>query len=113
MYNETDMERQFEISYQILANLEYIHNEICKEESESTFYIFFIYLVRLAERKSTVQHIRALINDQHLSKEFNYDTSIVESLVIYLYKAKLNEQPEYKKNFDYLRTILTLLPEDN
>ena len=67
----------------------------------------------MAERKSTVQHIRALINDQHLSKEFNDDTSIVESLVIYLYKAKLNEQPEYKKNFDYLRTILTLLPEDN
>ena len=26
MYNETVMERQFEISYQILANLEYLHN---------------------------------------------------------------------------------------
>ena len=60
-----------------------------------------------------LSHITSLVNDEHLSNEFGFDTSICENLVVYLYKSKLAIQPQYMKNEDYLRTLLLLLPEDN
>ena len=70
-------------------------------------------MVRLTEFKSAISHVMTLIDDENLAEDFNLDKTLAEDLVIYLYKAKLTQQPQYKKNHEYIRTILTLLPEEN
>lgn len=72
--NETSPDKQFDISYTILAKLQHLHNEIVK--TESTFYIFFIYLVKLAEHKALLPHVTKLINNEYLAEEFGFDSSI-------------------------------------
>ena len=45
-----------------------------------------------------IPHIRDLINNEYLAREFGYDTTICQNFVVYLYKFKLSEQPLYLKN---------------
>ena len=112
MFHENSPENQHKISYKILVFMEDLHWEIFKSSS-STRYIYFIYLVCLAKEQKMIPHIRRLIDDVHLTKNFFYDESISNKLVVHLYKNKMSGEPEYHKNSEYLRNILTLLPADN
>ena len=94
--------------------MEQLHSNIRIENAETAFYIFFIYIIKLAEDISLVPHIVSLINDTSLVREFSYQpSSIAESFVIHLYNEKLDKEPEYGKNEDYLREIISILPEES
>lgn len=42
-----------------------------------------------------IPYAKGLIHDEFLSKEFNYDETVAESLVIYMYKMTMSENPQF------------------
>lgn len=81
-----------------MANVEYIYNEVYKDSDENTFFIFFLYLVKIAMDYHTIKLIKILIDDEDLRKSFYFDDVVAENLVLYMYKLKFQEDPVYIRN---------------
>ena len=78
--------------------MEYIYNEVYKDSDENTFFIFFLYLVKIAMDYHTIKLIKILIDDEDLRKSFYFDDVVAENLVLYMYKLKFQEDPVYIRN---------------
>lgn len=54
-----------------------------------------------------------LLEDEWINKNFNLNQIMIENLVLYMYKWKMNSNPSYAESSAYLRELVYLLPLGN
>ena len=99
-----------ELTYHILATLENISDEIY--EDPHAFNIFFIYLSKMCEKEGIIKHVKQLLKNEHFMDEC-FDETTAENLVQYMYRWKLCSSKIIVESENYIRQLLTLIPEDS
>lgn len=59
-----------------------------------------------------IRFARVVLEDPHLSAEYVVDEVIVENLILYMYKWRLEEET-YVQHREYVRELITMLPPEN
>jgi hypothetical protein len=54
-----------------------------------------------------------LLEDEWINDNFSLNQIIIENLVLYMYKWKLNQSPSYAESSPYLKDLINLLPSGN
>ena len=61
-----------------------------------------------------IPYAAELLNDPYLKEHYSIkDMKVVEDLILYMYKMKLSQNPNYIENEYYLNNLLEVLPENN
>ena len=66
----------FKKSYSVLATTEFLYSEIYKDSPESPFFIFFLYLAKIAVDVHAIKFVKNLLKDEYLEREFKFDEGI-------------------------------------
>ena len=59
-----------------------------------------------------IRFAKVVLEDPHLGAEYMVDETIIENLILFMYKWKLEEKC-YVDDYEYVVELVTILPEDN
>jgi len=60
-----------------------------------------------------IKFAKKLLVNEFITKYYPVDVVMTENLVLYMYKWIFSKNPTFLNNADYIRELVTLLPEDN
>ncbi len=73
---------------------------------------YFLYLNKLLQHKEMIRFAKRVLEDPHLAAQYVFDDTIVENLVLYMYKWRL-EDDTYIAHQDYVMELVTILHQDS
>ena len=75
------------LTYEILAEIQIVKEKIYKEKFRDLEY--FLYLNKLLEHEHMIRFAKVVLGDPHLSAEYVVDEIIIENLILFMYKWRL------------------------
>lgn len=74
---------------------------------------FFIYISQLLENEDQIELASELLGDEFLNRYFTVNETVVENLVLYMYKKRFSISSIFRDHEKYVKRLLNLLPSTN
>jgi wobble nucleotide-excising tRNase len=101
-----------EITYKIISDVQQLKQKLFSDTEYSELTLF-TYLTKLLEEQELIPITGLLLEDDWINSNFTLNQIMIESLVLYMYKWKLNTNPSYAESSPFLKELVNLLPTGN